>query len=262
LRNQGRALALSNYHKRREKVKVYPKNLQSVFEAHQFTWNWRENDILKNLCKKYKGDEFMVNETKQRVTFGDYVLVSGSTVLVVSEQFFKENFSDVELMITVAMTEEHEAVAVSLQDDEHRMHEIVWECSEFEKRVEAEAETEESGEENITLQIKQYFRLNEVKAILNDSDLLLEKRIEKIKMLIVESDPDAAKLAIEYIKAELDIDLVPNPHREDRHPKSHARVEAPKHGNSHRHKPNKGSERGHRENRIQFVVNTKIAYPC
>jgi hypothetical protein len=239
-------------------VKVYPKNLQSVFEAHQFTWNWRENDILKKLCKKYKGDEFMVNETKQRITFGDYVLVNGSTVLVVSEQFLKENFSDVELTIAVTMTKEHEVVAVSLQDDEHRMHEIVWERSESEKYAETKANTEESSEEDITLQIKQYLRLNEVIAILNDSDLLLEKRIEKIKMLIAESDPDAAKLAIEYIKAELDIDIAPRLRREDRHPKNHVRAEVPKHDNSHRHKPKKGSERDHREDRIQFTVNTKI----
>ena len=70
-------------------MKVYPKNLQSVFEAHQFTESWKENIVLKELCKKYKGDEHLVNETKQRVTFGDYVLVSGSTVLVVSEHFLK-----------------------------------------------------------------------------------------------------------------------------------------------------------------------------
>ena len=242
-------------------MKVYPKNLQSVFEAHQFTESWKENIVLKELCKKYKGDEYLINDTKQRVTFGDYVLVSGSTVLVVSEQFFKENFSDVELTVVVTMTEEHEVVAVSLQDDEHRIHEVLWERSEFEKHVQAEAEAEESSEDDTTLQIKQYLRRNEVIEILDNSDLLLEKRIEKVKKLIAESDADAAKLAIEYVKAELDIDIAPKARREDRRPKNPARTEAPKRGNSHRHKPKKGAERGHREDRIQFTVNTKITYP-
>lgn len=241
-------------------MKVYPKNLQSVFEAHQFTESWKENIVLKELCKKYKGDEHLVNETKQRVTFGDYVLVSGSTVLVVSEQFFKENFSDVELTVTVTMTEEHEVVAVSLQDDEHRIHEVLWERG-FEEHVQAEAEAEESSEEDTTLQIKQYLLRNEVIEILDNSDLLLEKRIERVKKLIAESDADAAKLAIEYVKAELDIDIAPKVRREDRRPKKPARTEAPKRGNSHRHKPKKGAKRGHREDRIQFTVNTKIAYP-
>ena len=241
-------------------MKVYPKNLQSVFEAHQFTESWKENIVLKELCKKYKGDEHLVNETKQRVTFGDYVLVSGSTVLVVSEQFFKENFSDVELTVAVTVTEEHGAVAVSLQDDEHRIHEVLWERG-FEEHVQAEAEAEESSEDDTTLQIKQYLLRNEVIEILDNSDLLLEKRIEKVKKLIAESDADAAKLAIEYVKAELDIDIAHAARREDRRPKNPARTEAPKRGNSHRHKPKKGGERGHREDRIQFTVNTKIAYP-
>ena len=241
-------------------MKVYPKNLQSVFEAHQFTESWMENIVLKELCKKYKGDEHLVNETKQRVTFGDYVLVSGSTVLVVSEQFFKENFSDVELTVAVTVTEEHGAVSVSLQDDEHRIHEVLWERG-FEEHVQAEAEAEESSEDDTTLQIKQYLLRNQVIEILDNSDLLLEKRIEKVKKLIAESDADAAKLAIEYVKAELDIDIAPKARREDRRPKNPARAEAPKRGNSRRNKPKKGAERGHREDRIQFTVNTKIAYP-
>lgn len=243
-------------------MKVYPKNLQSVFEAHQFTESWKENIVLKELCKKYKGDEHLVNETKQRVTFGDYVLVSGSTALVVSEQFFKENFSDVELTVAVTVTEEHGVVAVSLQDDEHRIHEALWERG-FEEHLEAEAEQEERSEEDTTLQIKQYLLRNQVIELLDDSDLLLEKRIEKVKKLIAESDPEAAKLAIEHVKAELDIDIAverkaPHPQRQKREkevPRNAAR------NNSHRHQPKKGAERDRREDRIQFTVNAKIAYP-
>lgn len=238
-------------------MQVFPKSLDTSFDAFQFTEGWKENPVLKDLCKKYKGDEYLVNETKQRVSFGDYVLVSGSTVLVVSEEFFKENFSESQMFIAVTMTEEHEVVAVSLQDEEHRIHKLVWERSEFEKRVAEEAEAEERSEDDTTLQIKQYFLRNQVIEILSDGDVVLEKRIEQIKKLVAETAPDVAKLAVEYVKETLDIDLssVKPKKQKDRQPK---RADGERNA---RPAPKKAEAPKHHKPRPMFTVNTRIAYP-
>jgi hypothetical protein len=185
--------------------------MNTPFEAHQFTDAWKENEVLKNLCKKYKGDEYLVNDTKQRVSIGDYVLVSEGTVLVVHEDFLKKNFVDEFLHITVTTTEEGRAVAVSLQNEEHQIKELLWEADEEEETAPApkkkKQEKNEESEEDVTAQIKRIMLRNEAIEIFSNDDQLLEKRIEKVKKLVLENGHDMSREVIAYMKESFDIDL-------------------------------------------------------
>ena len=191
-------------------MQVFAK-MNTPFEAHHFTDAWKDNEVLKNLCKKYKGDEYLVNDTKQRVSIGDYVLVGEGTVLVVSEDFLKKNFVDEFLHITVTTTEEGRAVAVSLQNEEHQIKELLWEAEEEEEDAPAPApkkkKQEEESEEDVTKQIKRIMLRNEAIEIFSKDDEVLEKRIEKVKKMVFANGHDMSREVIAYMKETFEIDL-------------------------------------------------------
>ena len=184
--------------------------MNTPFEAHHFTDAWKENEVLRDLCKKYKGDEYLVNDTKQRVSIGDYVLVGEGAVLVVSEDFLKKNFVNEFMHITVTTTEEGRAVAVSLQNEEHQIKELLWEADEEEEAAPAPApkkkKQEEESEEDVTKQIKRIMLRNEAIEIFS-KDEILEKRIEKVKKMVLANGHDMSLEVIAYMKETFEIDL-------------------------------------------------------
>ena len=208
-------------------MKIFTKPNQS-FIAIQFTENWKENAELKELCRNYKGT-FSVASTKQVVNFGDYVLINGPTILVVTESFLKEAFSESEIVseqpqpvgeVVVTTNDKGHCLAVTRQNEEGQILSVIWELQrppkkEKQERQKAEViplkrEAESSNsEEQVNLQIKQYFLRNEVVEILNnDTEVpLLEDRIEIVKKRLCEAGRKASEVAIQLLKEELELDL-------------------------------------------------------
>lgn len=255
-------------------------NINVQFQAIQFTENWKENETLKAICRNYKG-AFSVASTKQTVEVGDYVLVSEGATLVVSEKFLKENFSDEEQKISITMDEEDDVVAVSLQNEEGQILELLWQADPKLKKQESAARPEEEKvhdgqkspadaerEDQRAVEYLTEALKKEGMAVMADCDVLLEKRIDRIRKLVASAAPEHRSGLVQYMQEafEIDVDDHKKPsqsagHQDDRrqkHPKHPVKPHARSSGAFRVLDPNEKPRRKP-EAQAWLKINTKFA---
>jgi hypothetical protein len=208
-----------------------------AFMAVQFTEDWKNNESLKQCIRKYK-DTYTVIETKQLINFGDFLLMTDGATLVVTADFMNANFTTApsepeDVKVAVTLNELGLVVAVTVQDDEGKVEQVIWEAPVPEEKPAEKQARRNSPEKKpnpskpknggkpqrqpeeivkdaldpVALEIKQAMVRNEVIDILNDEHVLLEKRIEQVKAKIRAEGKEASAEAIEHIKDVLELDL-------------------------------------------------------